>query len=44
VQVRIGGIKGMLAAWPGVEGDEIRIRESMEKFRSDRVVLGAIKV
>lgn len=44
VQVRIGGAKGMLVAWPKVTGDRVVLRPSMVKFKSDHLKLGAMKV
>ena len=46
VQVRIGGAKGMLVAWPhiGRKKKVIILRKSMVKFDSPSQDLGAIKV
>lgn len=44
VQVRIGGAKGMLGAWPHVQGEKIVLRKSMVKFESESKKLGAMKV
>ena len=44
VQVRIGGAKGMLVAWPKVTGDRVVLRPSMVKFKSKHLKLGAMKV
>ncbi|OAA42703.1 suppressor of ascus dominance [Metarhizium rileyi] len=34
-QFRMGGCKGVLAAWPQAQGMEVHIRNSQEKFKSD---------
>lgn len=44
VQVRVGGAKGMLVAWPPVEGNEVWLRPSMEKFVGADMKIGAVKV
>ncbi|KAJ7849210.1 RNA dependent RNA polymerase-domain-containing protein [Mycena olivaceomarginata] len=44
VQIRMGGIKGILSVHPDLEGNQVCIRPSMEKFQSPLRGLGVMKV
>ncbi|KAJ7073163.1 RNA dependent RNA polymerase-domain-containing protein [Mycena amicta] len=44
VQIRMGGIKGVLSVHPHLENNEVCIRRSMQKFVSPLRGLGAMKV
>lgn len=43
-QFRMGGCKGILAVWPGVEMTEVQIRKSQEKFKAKFNGLEIIRV
>ena len=34
-QIRYGGCKGVVSVCPDLEGDQLHVRKSMEKFKSD---------
>ena len=34
-QIRYGGCKGVVSVCPDLEGDQLHVRHSMEKFQSD---------
>lgn len=42
-QFRLGGCKGVLAVWPGVEGREVHIRPSQRKFETAHNQLEVIR-
>ena len=47
VQIRIGGIKGVLCAAPpdsDIAEDEVRIRDSQVKFESEHETINIVKV
>ncbi|KAK7057907.1 RNA-dependent RNA polymerase [Favolaschia claudopus] len=44
VQIRMGGIKGVLSVHPHLEANQVCIRPSMEKFDSPLMGLGVMKV
>lgn len=44
VQIRIGGAKGMLAAWPSMSRNEVVLRHSMLKYKSEHEKFGAVMV
>ena len=44
MQIRYGGVKGMLALDPNLEGDKIIFREEMVKYKSKDQKLGVIKL
>ncbi|KAJ7799689.1 RNA dependent RNA polymerase-domain-containing protein [Mycena olivaceomarginata] len=44
VQIRMGGIKGVLSVHPHLEKNQVCIRPSMQKFQSDLRGLGVMKV
>jgi RNA-dependent RNA polymerase len=43
IQIRCGGIKGVLAYAPDLNGDVIHYRKSQMKFKSDHLELELIK-
>ncbi|TDL27509.1 RdRP-domain-containing protein [Rickenella mellea] len=44
IQIRLGGVKGVLSIHPTLKGDQIRLRPSMKKFNSAHTQLGVMKV
>jgi hypothetical protein len=44
VQIRIGGAKGMLAAWPSMTRNQVVLRDSMLKYESKHEKFGAVMV
>ncbi|KAJ7748955.1 RNA dependent RNA polymerase-domain-containing protein [Mycena metata] len=44
VQIRMGGMKGVLSVHPHLEHNQLCIRDSMRKFESTHLALGVMKV
>ena len=42
-QIRYGGCKGVVSVCPDVEDDQLHVRDSMEKFKSDHYELEVVQ-
>ena len=42
-QIRMGGVKGVLAVDPTLPGEQVVVRNSMKKFKSDSSTLAVIQ-
>jgi len=42
-QIRYGGCKGVVSLCPGLEDDQLHVRKSMEKFKSDHHELEVVQ-
>jgi len=42
-QIRYGGCKGVVSVWPHLEDDQLHVRKSMEKFKSDHHELEVVQ-
>ena len=42
-QIRYGGCKGVVSLWPELKDDQLHVRESMEKFKSDHHELEVVQ-